>query len=84
MKMQDRNSNLPTPIEQVLSFQRVGRDSVYGGNVLKKPRIGIAGNIFTMESGPFTGIERAYVNDSYIQAVERAGGVPILLPVVNH
>jgi putative glutamine amidotransferase len=51
---------------------------------LKKPRIGIAGNIFTMESGPFTGIERAFVNDSYIQAVERAGGVPILLPVVNH
>jgi putative glutamine amidotransferase len=51
---------------------------------LTKPRIGIAGNIFTMESGPIAGIERAYVNDDYIQAVERAGGVPILLPVVNH
>jgi putative glutamine amidotransferase len=37
-----------------------------------------------MESGPIPGIERAYVNDDYIQAVERAGGVPILLPVVSH
>jgi putative glutamine amidotransferase len=36
-----------------------------------------------MESGTHTGIERAFVNDSYIQAVERAGGVPILLPVIN-
>jgi putative glutamine amidotransferase len=51
---------------------------------LKKPRIGIAGNIFAVESGPVPGIERAFVNDDYIQAVERAGGVPILLPVVNH
>ena len=51
---------------------------------MKKPRIGIAGNIFAMESGPVPGIERAYVNDDYIQALEKAGGVPILLPVVNH
>jgi putative glutamine amidotransferase len=51
---------------------------------LKKPRIGIAGSILTMESDPNPGIERAYVNDAYVQAVERAGGVPILLPVVNH
>jgi putative glutamine amidotransferase len=51
---------------------------------LRKPRIGIAGNLFTMESGPIPGIERAYVNDDYIQAVERAGGMPILLPVVSH
>jgi putative glutamine amidotransferase len=51
---------------------------------LKKPRIGIVGSLFTMESGPVPGIERAYVNDDYIQAVERAGGVPILLPVINH
>jgi putative glutamine amidotransferase len=56
----------------------------YGGTILKKPRIGIVGNIFTMESGSIPGIERAYVNDDYIQAVERAGGVPILLPVVDH
>jgi putative glutamine amidotransferase len=37
-----------------------------------------------MESDPHAGIERAYVNDDYIQAVERAGGVPVLLPVVDH
>jgi putative glutamine amidotransferase len=51
---------------------------------LKKPRIGVAGNIFTAESDPVPGIERACVNDDYIQAVERAGGVPLMLPVVNH
>jgi putative glutamine amidotransferase len=50
---------------------------------LKKPHIGIAGNLYTMESGPNTGMERSFANDSYIQAVERAGGVPFLLPVVN-
>jgi putative glutamine amidotransferase len=50
---------------------------------LKKPRIGIAGNLYTIESGPIAGTERGGVNDDYIQAVERAGGVPILLPVVN-
>jgi putative glutamine amidotransferase len=37
-----------------------------------------------MESGPIPGMERAYVNDDYIQAVERAGGMPILLPVVSN
>jgi putative glutamine amidotransferase len=51
---------------------------------LNKPRIGIAGNIFIMESDTIPGIERAYVNDDYIQAVEKAGGVPVLLPVVNN
>jgi putative glutamine amidotransferase len=50
---------------------------------LKKPRIGIVGNILTAESNPILGIERAYVNDDYVQAAERAGGAPILLPVVS-
>jgi putative glutamine amidotransferase len=51
---------------------------------LKRPRIGIVGSLFTVESGPNPGTERAYVNDDYIQAVEKAGGVPILLPVVSN
>jgi putative glutamine amidotransferase len=51
---------------------------------MKRPCIGIVGSIFAMESGAIPGIERAYVNDDYVQAVERAGGVPILLPVVNY
>ena len=37
-----------------------------------------------MENGPIPGMERAYANDDYVHAVERAGGVPILLPVVSH
>ena len=51
---------------------------------MRKPRIGMVGSIFVMDSVPIPGIERAYVNDDYIQAVERAGGMPIVLPVVNH
>lgn len=51
---------------------------------MKKPFIGISGGLFAVESGPLTGTERAFVNDDYVQAVERAEGVPILLPVVNN
>ncbi len=51
---------------------------------MKKLRIGIVGNIFTMESGLILGLERAYVNDDYIRAVERVGGAPIVLAVVKH
>jgi putative glutamine amidotransferase len=56
---------------------------VYGGNILRKPHIDIAGNLFTMGSSPNTGMERSFFNDSYVQAVEKAGGMPILLPVVT-
>ncbi len=41
---------------------------------MKKLRIGIVGNIFTMESGLILGLERAYVNDDYIRAVESGRG----------
>ena len=46
---------------------------------MKKPVIGIA-SIFLTEKD---GIIRSYVNDDYIEAVELAGGIPIILPVVN-
>lgn len=45
--------------------------------------VGIIGNILTMESGLMPGLERAYVNDDYIRAVEKAGGIPIVLPVIG-
>lgn len=48
---------------------------------MAKPKIGILGNILTMEGGMFPGIERAYVNNDYVEAVEIAGGVPVILPV---
>lgn len=49
---------------------------------IAKPLIGILGNLFIMEGGMFPGIERAYVNNEYVEAVEMAGGVPVILPVV--
>lgn len=50
---------------------------------MKKPIIGIAGNIFSMEDYEIPGIDRSYVNEDYIHAVEKAGGIPLVLPVVE-
>lgn len=47
---------------------------------MKKPLIGITTGLFTLETGVFAGMERVYVNKDYIDAVEKAGGVPLLLP----
>lgn len=50
---------------------------------MKKPIIGVVGNILTMENGKIIGLERACVNDDYIRAAEKAGGVPFILPVIK-
>lgn len=50
---------------------------------MKKARIGVAGNLLIMESGMFPGIYRNYVNNDYIESVEKAGGIPIQLPVIS-
>ena len=41
---------------------------------MTKPFIGILCSLFIME-GMFPGRERAYVNNDYVEAVEKAGGV---------
>lgn len=51
---------------------------------MKKPIIGISTSFYTVESGVFSGMERAYVNKDYVDAVEKAGGVPLLLPSVEN
>ncbi|BES64202.1 gamma-glutamyl-gamma-aminobutyrate hydrolase family protein [Gottschalkiaceae bacterium SANA] len=43
-----------------------------------KPVIGVLGNLTTVEERAVT---RAFVNQSYIDAVEKAGGVPLVFPV---
>ena len=53
-------------------------------NIMTKPVIGILGNLLIMEGGLFPGIERAYVNNDYVEAVEKAGGVPVIMPVVSN
>lgn len=46
-----------------------------------KPLIGILANLATINDGAFSGIERVNLPNSYIHAVEKAGGVPIVIPV---
>jgi len=48
-----------------------------------KPFIGILGNLLMTEGGKYSGVERAYVNNDYIKAVEMAGGVPFIMPVTD-
>jgi len=47
------------------------------------PVIGILTSILVMDSGTFPGMERSFVNHDYISAIESAGGIPVLLPVVK-
>lgn len=48
---------------------------------MKKPIIGISGNIITDSSGNFAGYHRAYVNDDYIDSVVQNGGIPLMIPL---
>jgi len=47
------------------------------------PLIGVVSNMLVVESNPFPGLERSYVNHDYISAVEAAGAVPVMLPIVT-
>lgn len=47
------------------------------------PVIGISASLLTIESGCFLGKERSAVVRDYIDAVGLAGGIPIVLPVVE-
>lgn len=49
-----------------------------------KPFVGILGNIMTMKEEGFAGQERGYLNNTYINAVEKANGVPIIIPVTTN
>ena len=50
---------------------------------MRKPIIGITANILITEGGALPGTEKAAVSNDYIKAIENAGGVPIVLPVVT-
>lgn len=49
----------------------------------KKPIIGILTNIFTIEEGQFAGMERIYVNREYVKTILKAGGIPVMLPIIE-
>lgn len=46
-----------------------------------KPLIGVLGRIATIDSGAFNGLERVNLTNAYVDAIEKAGGVPIVVPV---
>jgi putative glutamine amidotransferase len=50
---------------------------------LKLPIIGILANLLVIEEGTFAGTERIYVSRDYIHCVQKAGGVPIILPLTE-
>jgi putative glutamine amidotransferase len=47
------------------------------------PIIGISASLLTIESGCFMGRERTFVGHDYIQAIAQAGGVPLVLPIIE-
>lgn len=50
---------------------------------MAKPIIGISGSVLDIENGPFRGCRRAYVNEDYVKAVAKSGGVPVILPMTE-
>lgn len=46
----------------------------------KKPMIGLSASRIRLEGGYLTGMEKAVVNSDYLDAVLRAGGIPVLIP----
>ena len=46
---------------------------------MKKPIIGISGSRTWLDNGT----ERAYLNHDYIHAIELAGGIPLVLPIID-
>ncbi|AKN30602.1 glutamine amidotransferase [Clostridium carboxidivorans P7] len=50
---------------------------------MRKPLIGIVGNLLIDQGGMFPGYERAYVNNDYVQSVAKAGGSPVILPLIS-
>lgn len=50
---------------------------------MSKPLIGIAANILIVTGDYMQGLYRSYVNHDYVESLEQAGCVPVLLPVLK-
>ena len=51
---------------------------------MRKPKIGIIANKLYMETPLVPNMYRAYVNNDYVESVEKTGGVPVMLPVISN
>lgn len=50
---------------------------------MAKPIIGITAGITKEETGDMAGYRRSYVAEDYVKAIEKNGGIPLILPVVT-
>ena len=50
---------------------------------MDRPVIGISTNLLTIADGPFTNLQRLAVNRGYSDSIEKAGGIPLLLPILS-
>lgn len=50
----------------------------------KRPIIGISGGIKSINDEAFEGHKFAYMINNYVESVERAGGVPYIIPIVQN
>lgn len=50
---------------------------------MKKPKIAIAGGLFKQNEPQFAGEYYTYINNNYSNSISTAGGIPIILPLIN-
>ncbi|MBF4694215.1 gamma-glutamyl-gamma-aminobutyrate hydrolase family protein [Fusibacter ferrireducens] len=48
-----------------------------------KPIIGVLANNLLQKDGKFPGLERTFVNQEYITAIEMSGGIPLIIPFLK-
>lgn len=51
---------------------------------MRKKKVGIVSNLLIMDTGMMPGLYRAYVNNDYVESLEKAGCIPVLLPVISN
>lgn len=51
---------------------------------MHKPVIGVTANSLFSEGGAFPGMERVYVNQTYIHSVIEADAIPVILPTIQN
>ena len=50
---------------------------------MRKPVIAMPASTMIVEDHVFTGMYRPFVNQDYIDCIEAAGGIPVIVPVMN-
>ena len=58
-------------------------DLFQGGDKMKKPLIAIAGGIVKDSRIEFAGEDFTRINNNYSKAIADAGGIPVILPLIN-